>query len=240
MIYLEIMRSRSQASYSLEERRFIESLLPHLQRALHCNNHLWRLAITQEMLDHLSCGVLAVDSDRRLLFANKLARKELDQQNGLMVRSGELCTSAPANDNRLKLLISDAATATHAKDRGTAGALTIRRGGRLLPMWLVAMPLSRPLRKVVGQENEVALLFVGTPEHSGKILETALSKLYRLTPRERKLVQMILEGYTVIDAATELGISINTARTHMKRIYTKTRTERQTDLVRVLLAGPVG
>lgn len=100
----------------------------------------------------------------------------------------------------------------------------IRREGRLLPIWLVAMPLSRPLRKLVGQEDEVALIFISTPEYLGKILETTLSKLYRLTPKERKLVKLIFEGHAVSEAAAKLGISVNTARTHMKRIYTRTKT----------------
>jgi DNA-binding CsgD family transcriptional regulator len=239
VVYVETMRAQYQDDYTAAERRLVESLLPYLIHALRCNNYLWRLAITQDMLDHVSYAALAVDSERRLLFANELAQEELSKQQGLAVRSGELCALAPSNNAKLKSLIRDAATATNGRDDHAGGALVIRRGGRLLPIWLVAMPMGRYLRKVVGQENDVALIFVSTPECLGRILETTLRKVYGLTPKERKLIKLIFKGYPVSEAATELSISINTARTHMKRIYRKTKTERQTDLVRLLLTGPV-
>ena len=39
------------------------------------------------------------------------------------------------------------------------------------------------------------------------------------------------------DAAAVLGISPNTARTHLKRIFEKTATHRQAELVKVLLGA---
>lgn len=93
--YIEAMRAQSQARHNAEQWRFIESLLPHLRRALRCNGYLWRLVISQDMLNHLTYAILAVDGNRRLLFANTLAPEELFQKNGLKVRSGALCASAP-------------------------------------------------------------------------------------------------------------------------------------------------
>lgn len=110
--------------------------------------------------------------------------------------------------------------------------LIIRRGGQLSPVCAVITPMSRPLRCAIGQENEVALVFMSTPERLGKMIEITIGTCYGLTPAEKWLTTLIVEGARLGEAADRLGISINTVRSHMKRIYIKTKTDRQADLVR--------
>jgi DNA-binding CsgD family transcriptional regulator len=55
-----------------------------------------------------------------------------------------------------------------------------------------------------------------------------------MTPAEARLTALIVSGHSLHAAATCLSITKNTARTHMKRIYVKTETHRQVDLVRLL------
>jgi DNA-binding CsgD family transcriptional regulator len=240
IIYLEVMRSSSQESYNDEQRRWISMLLPHFRRALTSNNHAWQLVVAQDILNHLPFAVLATDSRCRVLLANQVAYEELRySEKGLILQSQELCVSAPATDHQLKALIRNAATA-NGDNFDSGGALTVRRGGQLAPLWLVTVPISRPLRRVVGQESNVALVFVSTPERLGKLLETTLKRYYRLTPREQELTALMIQGLQLKEAASMLHITLNTARTHMKRVYAKTKTERLIDLVRVLLTGPVG
>jgi len=61
-----------------------------------------------------------------------------------------------------------------------------------------------------------------------------LSGLFELTSAERVLAEHILSGASLSDAQAELGITGNTARTHLKSIYRKTRARNQADLVRLL------
>ena len=240
IVYLEVMRSSSQESYDDEQRQWITMLLPDFRRALTSNDHAWQLVIAQDILNHLPFAVLATDSRCRVLLANQVAYEELlYSEKGLMLQAQELCASAPATDHQLKALVSNAASA-NGDGFNCGGALTVRRGGQLAPLWLVTVPISRPLRRVVGQETNVALVFISTPERLGKLLEMTLKNHYRLTPREQELTALMIQGYQLKDAASVLHISLNTARTHMKRVYAKTKTERLIDLVRVLLTGPVG
>jgi DNA-binding CsgD family transcriptional regulator len=126
----------------------------------------------------------------------------------------------------------------HGNELGNA--LMVRRQGKQLPLWVVVSPLGRRLRRVIGQEDQVALIFVVSPERLGSISEVTLRTLFGLTLKEQKLAKLIIEGYRLDEAATHLDISVNTARTHMKRIYAKTDTGRQADLVRLLLTGITG
>jgi DNA-binding CsgD family transcriptional regulator len=56
-----------------------------------------------------------------------------------------------------------------------------------------------------------------------------------LTPAETRLAIALFKGQSVEAYAKEAGISINTARWHVKQIYAKTGVKRQTELIRILL-----
>ncbi|HEX2257214.1 MAG TPA: helix-turn-helix transcriptional regulator [Afifellaceae bacterium] len=62
-----------------------------------------------------------------------------------------------------------------------------------------------------------------------------LREAYGLTAAEERLALLILQGLRLAEAETVLGIRHSTARTHMKRIYAKTGTRRQVELVRLLM-----
>ena len=58
---------------------------------------------------------------------------------------------------------------------------------------------------------------------------------FGLTPSEARLALRLVTGETVRSAAAELHISYETARTKLKRIFSKTGTCRQGELVVVIV-----
>jgi DNA-binding CsgD family transcriptional regulator len=65
-----------------------------------------------------------------------------------------------------------------------------------------------------------------------------LKKLYGLTEAESRLAVMLLGGLSIEQSAQRLGITLNTARTHLKKLFLKTETNRQGELIRVMLESP--
>jgi DNA-binding CsgD family transcriptional regulator len=62
---------------------------------------------------------------------------------------------------------------------------------------------------------------------------------FGLTRREASLVVVMLNGNTIEAAAEQLGIGLATAKTHLNRVFEKTGTNRQAELIqRVLQAMP--
>jgi DNA-binding NarL/FixJ family response regulator len=55
-----------------------------------------------------------------------------------------------------------------------------------------------------------------------------------LSPREVDILQLLAEGHAYKQIASELGISINTIRTHIKRIYEKLHVHSRTEAIRFL------
>lgn len=62
-----------------------------------------------------------------------------------------------------------------------------------------------------------------------------LTSLFRLTKAEIRLAQQMLAGHTPAEAAEQMGVTIHTVRTYLKRLYLKTSVKTQAALVRKLL-----
>ena len=60
--------------------------------------------------------------------------------------------------------------------------------------------------------------------------------VFGLSDGQRRVAHLIAEGHGPKGAAETLGISINTARTHLTRLYEKTGVNSQASLVRLLLS----
>jgi DNA-binding CsgD family transcriptional regulator len=53
-------------------------------------------------------------------------------------------------------------------------------------------------------------------------LSAAFIEKYEITPREREVVETMLNGKTDKEIAISLNIAVNTVQAHLKRIYRKT------------------
>ena len=62
-----------------------------------------------------------------------------------------------------------------------------------------------------------------------------LRKLFDLTRKEAELAMCLTNGRSLREAAADLGITLNTARAHLRSIFAKTGIDRQAQLLRAIL-----
>ncbi|MBD9454857.1 MULTISPECIES: helix-turn-helix transcriptional regulator [unclassified Rhizobium] len=72
------------------------------------------------------------------------------------------------------------------------------------------------------------------PDERRSPTQACLQKCFSLTPSESKLAQKLAMGLSLDDVSRECCISHETARNHLKAIFGKTNTHRQSELVAVL------
>ena len=77
-------------------------------------------------------------------------------------------------------------------------------------------------------------------DKTGPSVQDILISLYSLTRTEAKVVEKLIEYPEIRFVAEALDIKISTARTHLKRIFRKTDTNRQSVLVHKIVTGPAG
>jgi len=79
------------------------------------------------------------------------------------------------------------------------------------------------------------LVCVTDLEAKVKLPEQTLRELFGLTPAEARLARAIFEGLSPGEAAASFGVSPHTVRVQLGHIFAKTGTNRQSELVRLMM-----
>jgi DNA-binding CsgD family transcriptional regulator len=95
-----------------------------------------------------------------------------------------------------------------------------------------------PSSYVFTESAPCALVFLDDPEVLPASRALALTNLYRLTPAECRLTDLLLQGLQVAGAARRTCITVGAARFMLKTILAKTGTHRQSELMLPLLSLP--
>jgi DNA-binding CsgD family transcriptional regulator len=65
-----------------------------------------------------------------------------------------------------------------------------------------------------------------------------LAQLYGLTPSEARLVNALFVGSSLRDAAQQVGVTLNTAKSTLKKAFAKCEVGSQAELLQLLALGP--
>jgi DNA-binding CsgD family transcriptional regulator len=157
--------------------------------------------------------------------------------DGLTIQGDALRAVQADESARLGRLLSHASNRAADQARTPGGALSISRPSGAHPLSVMVVPL-RTKGEAPGDRAPAAAVFVSDPEVRLDSNQQHLRELYALTVVEARLAAWLAQGKSVNEAAAAMGITVNTARAYLKRIYDKTGVRRQPELVRVLLSLP--
>jgi DNA-binding CsgD family transcriptional regulator len=227
---------------SAEEQHFLALLSPHLRRAALIGDLLDQTRVMTTLyrtaLDGLETPVLLSDAAATVLYANAQAQIMLSAQKPILSVGGKLKTA----NERASIALLDALART-AGDEGALG----RRGIGIpvsalgeAPAVAYVLPLTQGSERAV-YRPATAAVFISTAAKAAPPPEATLITLFDLTPAESRVMARIGSGMTSIETAKTLDISENTLKTHLSRVFIKTGSDRQADLMKILqdIAPPV-
>ena len=241
-VRLRICRPRSAGNFSADDCAFVEMFVPHLKTAIHLFSELDAVrterSIYADAMDQLTLATIVLDENGRMLHANRLADSILGERDGISSANGILQPAHHDDAKRLRELIARAVNAQRASRPGLIEVMRVRRPSGRPDIGLVVRPSTSSVGP--GSERLTASVAVFLSTESEDAPERALpadviQKLFGLTPKEATLALRLAAGESLQEAAGSLGISTNTARAHLRSIFTKTGVDRQARLVRVLL-----
>jgi DNA-binding CsgD family transcriptional regulator/PAS domain-containing protein len=219
-------------------RRKIAPLVPHLRRAVLIGQQLHGRAPKtpiESALDALKAGVFLLDGTGAITHANASAQELVERRDFLRSERGRLV----AIDLRLNSLLRDGLTASivgdgMARSRSVTLQFVAHNGERFVGHLL---PLTAGRRRETGRAFEaVAVLFVSKASLDTAIAPDVIKNVFRLTPAEVRVMLSIVEFGCVSNCAKSLDVAETTVKTHLRRIFTKTDTKRQADLVKLVAA----
>lgn len=214
-------------------------LLPHFARAAQIHQRLGDVVTQRDALetglDRLSIGVILTDPTGRVSFSNRAAEALLRAGTALRVdQRGLLCASQPNETTKLRQLIAAASIVLDDPRMEPGGGLTLSDsgGGDQLAVLVAPVSRNRPLLSLTAPK---AAIFIAMPTPSNQLSQPELRRLYGLTATEARIAGELAAGLSLKEIATRLDVSYETIRNHLKKIFIKTRTNRQSELVRLLL-----
>jgi DNA-binding CsgD family transcriptional regulator len=231
------MRHAGQGQVDEHMRRRFELITPHIRRAMLIGKvidlHRVEAAALADSLDQLASGMVIVDSTGRIIHANASAHRLIAEADVLRAANGRLATFDPlSNQNLLDVFAAAQAGDAAVGRQGIAMALTGRTGERYVAH---VLPLTAGARRKAGVTYAAtAAVFVRKAALDLPSPPEAVAGQFKLTPAEVRVLFAVVEIGGVPEVAPVLGISEQTVKTHLHRIYEKTATRRQADLVKLV------
>jgi DNA-binding CsgD family transcriptional regulator/PAS domain-containing protein len=235
--FLAATRHDSVGLVTEREVALMRLIAPHVRRAVAIGSLLdmraLRAATLEATLDTVATPVGIVDSGGTVLHANAAAHEMFAGPGPARLVEGRLAARAPAATAALQGAIGRATEADGAIGRQGIG---VPLGDPLdSPALAHVLPLARGevRRGLVSQA--AAAVFVTDAARTVLPDLAALASQFALTPAETRLLALLAGGAALADAATALGIAETTAKTHLARIFSKTGTSRQAELIALVL-----
>jgi DNA-binding CsgD family transcriptional regulator len=217
--------------------QLIGLLAPHIQRSMQTQLSLGRLTLVRDgaldLVDQWRHGCVLVSLTGSALYANRAANEIAATQDGLSLSAGGIKATQAADDGALQRLIRQACTGNREGPR-SGSRLTITRGSGRKPYTIQVLPL-RPSRVCFGGSLAAALILIIDHGADALLPTVELRDLYNLTPAEAEVALLVLRGHGLQLVAHELRVSLSTVRVHLQRVFEKTGTHRQAELVRLLI-----
>lgn len=232
--YLLLVRDGEAAPFSYDVDAVLFAARPHLQVAL--SQHLQTarlqsgLKVTEVALDAFDQAVIRLDAKARVTFCSRVAQRLLAACDDLALISGVLSARDTGKQALLQFAVSKALAG--GPPALACGSLPVQqKTGETLHLTMLPEPVAENTRRGV-------LIFLSAPSQESGSRAHLLRQLYGVSPTESRVADLLAEGLTIREAATQLKLHVETVRFYVKRLLAKTGTRRQVELIRLMLRLP--
>jgi DNA-binding CsgD family transcriptional regulator len=175
----------------------------------------------KRLLDGVPMPAILLSADRRSLMRNVATEIVPDLLAFVSLSYGRVTRFAGAATEPFERVFVRALNGAAA-----SAVVTLPASGRQA-LWRVSLG---PLGHDDSGSEAAVLMLIDPPAAAGGTL-TALQRLFGLTGAEARVLALLLDDCRPREIADELQISITTVRSHLKALFAKTRTHRQSELV---------
>ena len=239
--YTTVEFTRRHGHATPDEIKTFKLLTPHLANAWRTWRTIGQLAVAKDAFSTLQeavqWGVVGLDGQGRVSTMNGRARAIVARADGVKMERGYLCLQRAAEDRTLKLIIAHTLRAVRGESLYPGGALAVPRCNGHLP-YAVRVTPTRCGAELVPGAAPIVLVIIADPDVRGVPRREELMAVFRLSERECELVQHLMGGLALEEAAGRMNIARNTARNHLATVFDKTGARTQADLSGLLSSLP--
>jgi DNA-binding CsgD family transcriptional regulator len=228
--------TRRHGDFNEKDDALISDIAPYLRRVLRSfvalEQERVNALLSGEAIRRLNFGWIMLDAAGYVLDADAQARNILAESNALrQSRSGLLTARSRALKREIAAAVKALATDANARPR----AMIVNEDP-----WLDMLLVPANRRSMSAKSVPTVIAYVHgdnwlSADRCGQIAE-----LFGLLPSEARMALALGRGMSITDAAADLELTVETARTYTKKIYAKMGARGQADLVRFLHRSILG
>jgi len=177
-------------------------------------------------LGRLSTAVVVVNRLCQVMYLNESASEIIAAKNGMLIDHSGICRALTAQGSQdLGRLVREAPFGEDEAIRYLS---------------LPTAPERRDLRVMIEAiSQEHVALFLADPERIAVPPLEGLQDLFGLTRAEATVARALAMRGSLEEAAAAGGVTVSSARTYLKRVFSKTGVGRQAELIQLLLSTPM-
>lgn len=237
---LMLYREDGSPVFGQHERRFMESLIKPLRIGLETRRRLKGTMVAHGVLSRLAIPVVTLDECGRVDYMNQAADELFRRGDIVSIAGGRIRTNRPDTTKVLQTICREAVRGDISRQ---GRELFLERAGGSPPLRLSILPLSHRLSDSLwGGDVPAAIFFFDAQEDTPPAdVSTRLRQSYGCTETEAKIAMRYADGAFKRKIAEQLDISVETVKTHLKRVFEKTRVENKAELAKLIqkLGSPV-
>lgn len=230
-------RGADRRPFDADDIHYVEQTLPHFARALQMRRSLGRLFARAEGLeaaaDRLVAGLVLLDASGISVFANRAMRAIARRGDGIgLDRAGRPVPVSRDARAELGRLIEE------ARRGGPGGIVSAPRGAGDRPYSLLVAPCPAPLAGRTWDRAGAPAVIVLVHDPAAGVVDPArlIAEGLGLPPGAARLVAALAGDADLQVHAAREGITIHTARFHLRTALARTGTRTQAELVRLAVA----
>lgn len=187
-------------------------------------------------LDLISLGVVLLDGRGRPVHINRAVHEMSADPDFIQTGPDVLSSPNPLCDRELQRALRETLDTAKAGNETVVGVMLHRpHDARSVPVLFCSLAVAGG----APPDQPHVALFLSAPDHRKRVPETLLMDLFGLTPTEARVAGALAHSTRATDVAAEFGVSQTTISFHMRNLFQKTGTNRQADLIALILAGPM-
>jgi DNA-binding CsgD family transcriptional regulator/PAS domain-containing protein len=238
LVVLSLNRSASAGPFMRDELRTVAAIRTHLASAYVISQQLGESLRERELLraslDAMPFAVLLLDGACFVIHANDAAERLLmDGRAVFRSAKGQLRARLQDVDRRLSHAVSTLTDVEAPERWETILTQSTCASPQLLRLHVLKIPGRwRPgtRAKILIIIRQINALNDARPDYG------AIKAFFGLTPTEALVLKRLCENFDSLRVAADLKVSISTVRSHLKHLFRKTGTARQSELIALIHA----
>jgi len=236
-----IQRPAQNATLSPRDGELFDILQKHIHQSLIVQDQLGKqqstIGLLKEAMNKSPKGIVVVEGEGDVVHANTRAETIIGMNDGVSISHGRLRFATHCAQQEFEKLLAETKLADF-ENSDMAGSV-----------FKVPRPSSEPEFEVTvsaftgggGGCNRKgrAFVIIYDPTKIPSLSPQLLASLYGLSNSQARVAALLVRGHKIKDIAKTLSLTENTTRYYTKEIFSKTGTQNQADLVKLVYVGPI-